>query len=137
MTARTNTSPARSTIRTSLGIALAAAMLSLTPLSALADGSKPLAKDSPAAQQRSDAEPAADIWAGETDPDTSNIASPDYNGDGIVDINDLFDFLAGWLEGGCGGDTNRNGRLEVEDVFLFIQIWFNAFGTKTNAASRQ
>lgn len=58
----------------------------------------------------------------------------DYNNDGRVSVQDIFDFLGAWF-GGCfaqGGtpcfghtaDINGSGTISVQDIFDFLAAWF-------------
>jgi hypothetical protein len=49
---------------------------------------------------------------------------PDYNGDGILNVNDIFDFLNGWFSNNTQADTNQDGVLNVQDIFDFLAAWF-------------
>ena len=58
----------------------------------------------------------------------------DFNHDGRVTVQDIFDFLATWFSG-CtslgpvpcqygSADFNRDGRITVQDIFDFLEAWF-------------
>lgn len=55
----------------------------------------------------------------------------DFNGDGVTDLADLFDYLheyfATFGQAGTGlrADTNRSGLVDVEDLFVFMAGWFS------------
>ena len=120
MKTRTNNA---ASVRTSslLSIALALSATGLTSVNALADDgaafvSRPIK--------------VTIVTADEERPSTPKHISPDYNRDGIVDIDDLFDYLTGWFSGKENTDTNLNGKLEVQDVMDFLNIWLGNYGTK-------
>ena len=46
----------------------------------------------------------------------------DWNGDGRVLVQDLFDFIGSWFDG--DGDANDDGVANVLDVFEFVNGWF-------------
>ncbi len=59
----------------------------------------------------------------------------DFDGNGTVDVVDLFGFLDAWFAAGagnpciappsgCPGDWNDNGTVGVDDLFLFLDAWF-------------
>jgi len=47
----------------------------------------------------------------------------DYNGDGVLSVSDIFDFLAGWFAGDPRADFNGAGE-GVSDIFDFLAAWF-------------
>lgn len=59
--------------------------------------------------------------------DAAPVYTADWNGDGRVSVQDVFDFLADWFaragEAG-GGDFNNSGATTVQDVFDFLGAWF-------------
>ena len=52
------------------------------------------------------------------------VCAADYNGDGAVNVQDIFDFLAGWFSGNPQADFNGVGGLGVQDIFDFLAAWF-------------
>jgi hypothetical protein len=46
----------------------------------------------------------------------------DWNGDGNVRVQDLFDFIGSWFAG--DGDANDDGVANVQDLFDFVNGWF-------------
>ena len=48
----------------------------------------------------------------------------DYNGDGALNVQDIFDFLAGWFAGSPNADFNGAAGLGVQDIFDFLAAWF-------------
>jgi hypothetical protein len=55
---------------------------------------------------------------------TIPLANPDYNRNGGLEIQDIFDYLNGWFAGNTNTDYNRSGGLEVQDIFDFLNGWF-------------
>ena len=55
--------------------------------------------------------------------------SPDFNGDGVVDLSDYFLFAGryGTRQGetgfGAGFDLDRDGTVGIEDFFLFAEVF--------------
>jgi hypothetical protein len=55
---------------------------------------------------------------------TANFGcAADYNGDGVIQVQDIFDFLNGWFAGDPRADFNGGG-LSVQDIFDFLNSWF-------------
>lgn len=52
----------------------------------------------------------------------SSPCDPDWNGDGLVDVPDIFDFLSDWFNDEA--DYNNDGVVAVDDIFLFLGAWF-------------
>jgi hypothetical protein len=48
----------------------------------------------------------------------------DYNNDGMLAVQDIFDFLNGWFAGNPAADFNGGG-LSVQDIFDFLNEWFS------------
>jgi hypothetical protein len=46
--------------------------------------------------------------------------SGDFNRDGAVNVQDLFDFLAAWFGGEAAADVNASGLVSVQDIFDFL-----------------
>ncbi len=51
------------------------------------------------------------------------ICPADYNGDGILSVQDIFDFLSGWFASAPQADFNGGG-ITVQDIFDFLTAWF-------------
>ena len=111
-------------LRATLSIALALAATGVTSAGAIADDGAAYTSRPVVVTIR----PAT-----EEQPSPKHI-SPDYNRDGIVDINDLFDYLTGWMAGKPAADTNISGTLEVEDVLDYLNLWLGNYGTKQDPA---
>jgi hypothetical protein len=47
----------------------------------------------------------------------------DFNDNGGLEIQDIFDFLNGWFAGNPRADFNGGG-LAVQDIFDFLNAWF-------------
>lgn len=47
----------------------------------------------------------------------------DFNSDGGVSVQDIFDFLNAWFQGDPSADINGGG-LGVQDIFDFLTLWF-------------
>jgi hypothetical protein len=48
----------------------------------------------------------------------------DFNGDGALSVQDIFDFLSAWFAGTPSADFNGVGGLSVQDIFDFLSAWF-------------
>jgi hypothetical protein len=56
---------------------------------------------------------------------TSTACEGDYNGDGVVTIFDVVDFVTVWNTGTTAGDYNGDGSVNINDVVAFITVWNN------------
>ena len=56
---------------------------------------------------------------------TLNASCPsDFNGDGVVDVNDLLLLIAAWGScDACPEDLNSDGVVDVNDLLLVISAW--------------
>jgi len=50
--------------------------------------------------------------------------TPDFNQDGTLSVQDLFDFLATWFAGTAEADYNGDGNVGIGDIFSYIGGWF-------------
>lgn len=50
----------------------------------------------------------------------------DFNRDGRVTLQDMFDFLEGYLQSSPRADCNHSGSCEAGDVFEYLSGWFTA-----------
>ncbi len=50
-------------------------------------------------------------------------SSPDFNHTGVLEVQDIFDFLNAWFAGSGAADFNGGG-LAVQDIFDFLTAWF-------------
>jgi hypothetical protein len=48
-----------------------------------------------------------------------------FNGDGVLSVQDIFDFLSAWFAGDPRADFNQDTHLNVYDIFSFIAGWRN------------
>ncbi len=48
----------------------------------------------------------------------------DFNQDGSVSVQDIFDFLAAYFTGGPNADFNGSGSVTVQDIFDFLAAYF-------------
>jgi len=48
----------------------------------------------------------------------------DFNGDGHVTVQDIFDFLTAWFAHDLRADVNGSGTVTVQDIFDFLASWF-------------
>lgn len=48
----------------------------------------------------------------------------DYNQDGQISVQDIFDYLAGWFAMNPNADFNGDGMTTVQDIFDFLAAWF-------------
>ena len=60
-----------------------------------------------------------------SNPATLTIICPaDYNGDGVVNVQDIFAFLSGWFAQDIAADWNANATIAVQDIFDYLAAWF-------------
>lgn len=50
----------------------------------------------------------------------------DFNRDQLVDTKDIFDFLGAFFANDCIADTNRSGMVAADDLYTYLQMYFNA-----------
>ena len=48
----------------------------------------------------------------------------DFNSSGHLELQDVFDYLDAWFNGERGADFNKSGSLELQDIFAFLSAWF-------------
>lgn len=48
----------------------------------------------------------------------------DFDRDGHLDVSDIFAMLNGWFMGAQAADVDRNGIVDTSDVFAFLNLWF-------------
>jgi len=48
----------------------------------------------------------------------------DFDGNGLVQVPDIFAFLSAWFAQGPGADFDGNGQVQVPDIFAFLSAWF-------------
>ncbi|HVU64500.1 MAG TPA: GC-type dockerin domain-anchored protein, partial [Phycisphaerales bacterium] len=48
----------------------------------------------------------------------------DFNGDGSLTPQDIFDFLNAWFSGSVSADFDHMGGLAPQDIFDFLNAWF-------------
>ncbi len=48
----------------------------------------------------------------------------DFNRDGSIGVQDIFDYLSAWFARDPGVDVDRNGAISVQDLFDFLALWF-------------
>lgn len=59
-----------------------------------------------------------------TSIDNFPICIADFNGNGQVEVQDLFDFLNEWFGGNLAADVDNDGMLEVQDIFDYLNAFF-------------
>jgi hypothetical protein len=52
-----------------------------------------------------------------------NVCAADYNADGVLSTQDIFDYLGDWFAGSPRTDVNGGG-VSVQDIFDFLNTWF-------------
>ncbi len=53
------------------------------------------------------------------------LCRADFNGDGVVNVPDIFAFLAAWFaQQHPDADFNQDGVINVPDIFAFLAAWF-------------
>lgn len=48
----------------------------------------------------------------------------DFNANGTLSVQDLFDFLSAWFAGNSAADFNGQTGVSVQDIFDFLSCWF-------------
>lgn len=73
---------------------------------------------------------ANNIYAQRVNPDGS-LGGPaeeeciaDFDGNGSVQVPDIFAFLAAWFGQDSSADINNDGVVSVPDIFAFLALWF-------------
>jgi hypothetical protein len=56
-------------------------------------------------------------------PARLNVCAADFNCNGSLQVQDIFDFLNAWFNGSAAADFNGGG-LAVQDIFDFLTAWF-------------
>lgn len=126
-----NTAAVRTnSLRSTFSIALAGLFLALTPIASFADGSRAVITGTNTTIIHSTQTELAVRPVQVEDPADPRQIAADYNHSGMVDSNDLFDFLSGWFAGKISADTNLNGVLEIQDVLDYVSLWLNSYGTR-------
>jgi hypothetical protein len=67
---------------------------------------------------------AAGVFAVKVSFSTPPGCAPDFNGDGVLAVQDIFDFLNAWFAGSPAADFNGANGLQVQDIFDFLNAWF-------------
>ena len=52
-----------------------------------------------------------------------STCAADYNGDGVVQVTDIVDFVTDWMNSDPGTDLNNDGSLNILDVIAFVNVW--------------
>jgi endoglucanase Acf2 len=68
--------------------------------------------------------PGATAYSPASTPATICPCRADYNLNGVVAVQDIFDFLADWFLQAPRSDTNGDGTFALQDIFDFLNIWF-------------
>jgi hypothetical protein len=53
-----------------------------------------------------------------------NVCFADFNGDGSVSVQDIFDFLAAYFSSDSLADVNGDGSVSVQDIFDYLAVYF-------------
>jgi hypothetical protein len=48
----------------------------------------------------------------------------DFDGNGQVEVPDIFVYLSAWFGGSAAADVDGNGEVQVPDIFAFLGLWF-------------
>lgn len=48
----------------------------------------------------------------------------DHDGNGLIEVIDIFAYLIDWFDGSCRADADGGG-LSVLDIFVFLEAWFS------------
>ena len=54
----------------------------------------------------------------------TQICPADFNGDEVVSVQDIFDYLSIWFQGLPAAEFNGMGGVTVQDIFDFLEAWF-------------
>jgi len=60
-------------------------------------------------------------------PVPSAVGNPclaDFDGNGLVQVPDIFSFLSAWFAGDASADFDGNQLVQVPDIFAFLSAWF-------------
>lgn len=57
-------------------------------------------------------------------PAPISVCLSDFNGSGISDIQDIFDFLNSWFASAPLADFNESQTITIQDIFDFLNRWF-------------
>jgi hypothetical protein len=52
------------------------------------------------------------------------VCAADVNDDGLVSVQDIFDYLALYFADAPGADVNNSGSVTVQDIFDFLAAYF-------------
>jgi hypothetical protein len=63
------------------------------------------------------------VWVDFTNPLMPKCPG-DFNGDGSVSVQDIFDFLAGYFSNNILADVTGDGTVSVQDIFDFLAAYF-------------
>src|SRR5205807_22239 len=55
----------------------------------------------------------------------STYCPADFNGDGVVNVSDIFAFLAAWFAGNPRANASGLNGIDVQDIFTFLAQWFS------------
>jgi len=66
---------------------------------------------------------AVDLGGLECQESTGSNCPADLNGDGRVDIEDIFLLLGAWGEAGGPADVNGDAVVDLDDVFFILGAW--------------
>lgn len=55
--------------------------------------------------------------------EVSDVCLADFNGDGVVNTQDVLAFLAAWTAGDASADINGDGVVDTRDVIAFLSLW--------------
>ncbi len=51
------------------------------------------------------------------------LCPADFNGDGVIDTQDVLAFLNAWTAGETSADINGDGTIDTQDVLAFLNLW--------------
>jgi hypothetical protein len=64
------------------------------------------------------------VWVDDLAFSQGSACPADFNGNGTLEVQDIFDFLNAWFAGNANADFNGGG-LAVQDIFDFLNAWFS------------
>jgi hypothetical protein len=64
------------------------------------------------------------VWVDDLTFTQGTPCAADFNGDGTLTVQDIFDFLNAWFSSAPSADFNHTDGITVQDIFDFLGAWF-------------